>query len=115
MNLYKETVAELHAQGKTTEDVKWVGSNTVWFSWAEFAAIASETAYYEGFGHQEIALDLLIVGSDWWLERHEYDGSEWWAYKKLPQKPVKHIIPSRLHSVYGWDSVDTVNEEENEG
>ena len=29
----------------------------------------------------------MVVGNNWWLERHEYDGSEWWEYKQFPVKP----------------------------
>ena len=25
-------------------------------------------------------------GSDWWLERGEYDGSEWWEFRREPVK-----------------------------
>lgn len=24
-----------------------------------------------------------------WLERHEYDGSEWWEYKTMPTEPFE--------------------------
>ena len=34
-------------------------------------------------------MDLLIVGDDWWLERHEYDGAEWWEFKTLPCEPFE--------------------------
>lgn len=32
-------------------------------------------------------MSLKIVGDNWWLERHEYDGAEWFEFKTLPQKP----------------------------
>ena len=46
--------------------------------------------YNNGFGLKE------LYGTVWfkdgtWLERAEYDGSEWWEYKKAPQ------IPNRLY------------------
>lgn len=28
-----------------------------------------------------------MAGDDWWLERAEYDGSEWWKFKTLPVEP----------------------------
>jgi hypothetical protein len=31
-------------------------------------------------------LKIIVVGKDWWLERHEYDGSEWWEFKTMPDK-----------------------------
>jgi hypothetical protein len=34
----------------------------------------------------------MVIGSDWWLERHEYDGSEWWEFKSLP-KPREAAQP----------------------
>ena len=30
----------------------------------------------------EVAEDLVVVGDNWWIERHEYDGNEWWEYKE---------------------------------
>jgi hypothetical protein len=43
--------------------------------------------YDDGFGGNEIPLSLVVVGDDWWLERGEYDGSEWWEFKRLPPAP----------------------------
>ena len=40
--------------------------------------------YNDGYGIEEINTDLILVGKDFWLERHEYDGSEWWEYKSMP-------------------------------
>ena len=40
--------------------------------------------YNDGFGSEEINTELILVGKDFWLERHEYDGSEWWEYKSMP-------------------------------
>ena len=42
--------------------------------------------YDSGFGGQE------LFGTVWfqdgsWLERGEYDGSEWWAFKETPEIP----------------------------
>lgn len=39
----------------------------------------------EGYGAPEVATDLLVVGADFWLERCEYDGSEWWEFKQMPK------------------------------
>lgn len=38
-----------------------------------------------------MAQDLIIVGDTWWLERHEYDGCEWFEFKELPSKPEKYL------------------------
>lgn len=87
-NLLAETLADLAANGKSAKDVLWVGSHDGRYaiSWAEFAAIAENTNYDSGFGGNEIAMELVIVGADWWLERHEYDGAECFRFKTMPRR-----------------------------
>ena len=46
--------------------------------------------YDDGYGETEVKDDLQIVGANWWLERHEYDGSEWWEFKSLPTQPEEY-------------------------
>lgn len=85
MNLLNETIRALVESGHAVEDVTWVGSTGWgWCDWSDFATAAEDIEYSEGYGGQEIAKDLVIVGEGWWLERGEYDGSEWWDYKTLP-------------------------------
>ncbi len=98
-NLLRETVGILKENKKKPSDVKWCGSEEFgYFSWAEFERIAKLTDYDGGFGGQEIAKDLLVVGEDFWLERHEYDGSEWWEYKSMPKRPKVETRPVRFKS-----------------
>ena len=85
-NLLTETYVELLRNGKLTTDVLWVGTLKSYTDWETFYNTAS-IEYNSGFGGQEINPRLLVVGDDWWLERHEYDGSEWWEFKCLPIKP----------------------------
>lgn len=104
MTLYNETVLELKQNGKTPKNVLWVGSVvTGFFSWEHFASI-SQVQYFNGYGAQEVCKDLLVVGSNWWLERAEYDGSEWWEYKTVPIKNSQKIAP---RSVVGgmWEDM----------
>lgn len=66
------------------------------------------TSYGHHPGTEEVATDLLVVGDGWWLERHEYDGSEWWEHKALPAKPERHDVPPGLTrrqapSSLSWD------------
>lgn len=87
MNLLKETVEKLKYHGHAPEDVLWVGvydgSETT--NWEDFAIMA-DRVYDSGYGMVVVREELVIVGKDWWLERHEYDGSEWWEYKTLPKR-----------------------------
>ena len=98
-NLKKETLHILREFGKTKKDVRWVGCEQFTIDTDLFWELA-DRKYDEGYGAAEVAPDLLVVGDDWWLERHEYDGSEWWEFKRLPEKPkrsgnVNRIIDSR--------------------
>ena len=95
MNLLEETIGMLRKNGKAQEDVDWVGNNNIWFTWRDFAKVA-DTEYDDGFGGEEVSMDLLVVGKDFWLERHSYDGSEWWEFKRIPIYPRKYRVPVAL-------------------
>lgn len=107
MNLLQETINSLKINNKLPTNVLWIGNNNVWFTWLEFSKIA-DVEYDNGYGSPEVAIDLMVVGDGWWLEREEYDGSEWWSYKKLPQKPIQHKVPETL--VGGmWRTLEDLN------
>ncbi len=106
-NFLKETLEVLKRSGKTPDDVRWVGKREPDYlaaikarvevlpcgTWAEFERFA-DFDYDDGYGGVEVASDLKVVGDDWWLERGEYDGSEWWEFKTLPARP-KEPTPLR--------------------
>jgi len=109
-NLLQETIGKIEEHGASVSDVQWVQSTTdhwrdgeaQWCSWEEFAARA-DFAYDAGYGAEQIMLALKVIGSDWWLERHEYDGSEWWEFKTLPIRPEAHNPRLRIR-IYGDDA-----------
>lgn len=110
MNLLKETVEILTDNKKQPKDVLWCGSDEFgWFSWEDFVKVA-DIEYDHGYGGQEIARDLLIVGNDWYLERHEYDGSEWWEYKTIPIKPTKHTVLKTVCNGESWATLKEMNQ-----
>lgn len=86
MNLLKETKELLEQKGKTIFDVLWIGTKDA--VWDVDIQQLFNVDYDDGFGGQEIPDELIVVGEDWWLERHEYDGSEWWEFKTMPAKPA---------------------------
>lgn len=99
INLLEETIKVLKVNGKTEEDVLWVGRDYIEFSapssreratykstWKDFCAKA-DFEYDCYYGVNEIPIDLIVVGKDFWLERHEYDGAEWWEFKTMPIEP----------------------------
>lgn len=93
-NLLKETLEVLKRNGKSSLDIVWIGSADGKFAlsndfeldaWAQFIKMA-DFEYEDGYGGVVVSADLVIVGADWWLERMEYDTSEWWVFKSLPVK-----------------------------
>lgn len=86
MKLVKETIGIIKEEGYSESDIEWVGSKDGEFgmSWDSFKETFEKIEYDCGYGSQEIAKDLVVVGNDWWLERQEYDGAEGWSFKKMP-------------------------------
>ena len=96
-NLLEETKEKLADCHKTPKDVLWIGTSdgSEAITWEEFEQIANFD-YDSGYGTAEIRLDLVVVGRDWWLERYEYDGAEWWVYKEQPKLLENHKKLSML-------------------
>lgn len=96
----------------------WVGSRKNYVDIDKFIELA-DTEYDESYGSPKVAENLLIVGYNWWLERHEYDGSEWWEYKSMPEMPENKIELKALtidqakklnYDVScGWESLEKIN------
>ena len=106
-NLLRETISELKEYGKTLDDVVWIGEadrvsyyteeviDGYTISKSQFLELANRN-YDAGYGGQEVNEHLLVVGKDFWLERHEYDGMEWWEYKTQPIQPAKEKVITTL-------------------
>ena len=92
-NLLKETKQILNEHGKTLDDIIWIGCEDFRIRKDDFLRLANRD-YDDGYGGCEVAIDLMIVGDTWWLERHNYDGAEWWEYKEMPN------IPSTVEDVF---------------
>ena len=122
-NLLQETIKKLKEYQKTERDILWVGSEDFgWFTWEDFKKLA-DTEYNSGHGTQEVASDLLIVGKDFWLERRDYDGAEWWEFKTMLCKPKNYRKPIALtvkqakekfgEDVRGWATLKELNSKKN--
>ena len=88
-NLFIETLCKLLEYDRTPLDVNYVANSNCFVSWDDFVKVAENIDYYGGYVGYDIKLNLKVVGDDWWLERHEYDGSEWWEFKTLPKRPLE--------------------------
>lgn len=109
MNLLKETQTALNENGKTLQDVVWIGTKEVEIPVEEFVRLADKE-YSSGFGSQKVATDLLVCGEDWFMERHEYDGSEWWEFKLMPPRPNKKVVPKTVvGDEFMWATLKAMN------
>jgi len=111
-NLLKETIQALKHEKLTGDDVHWVGSSDGKYriTWEEFEKIG-DVKYWNDYGANSVVNDLVVVGKNWWLERGEYDGSEWWEFKRQPIlmpafKPFTRVIIVRYES-----TIEQLNEE----
>lgn len=85
-NLREETLRVLKEHNKTIEDIKFICSGDKNIP-IDMFFIKADRMYDDGYGGTEVDQSLMIVGDNWWLERGEYDGSEWWEFKIIPQIP----------------------------
>ena len=99
MNLLQETIKKLDENGKSLSDVQFVmagDSHGLYEIPLDAFLILSNIDYDNDYGSAEINTSLTVVGAGWWLERAEYDGSEWWEYKETIKKPKAVYIPKSL-------------------
>ena len=110
MNLLIETKGVLKKIGKTEQDIEFITDGETYCSWKDFVKQLEEVNGYEyddGYGFVEVDLNLKIVGKDWYLERTEYDGAEWWEFKQIPQRPTTY------RKLRYFEAKSTLNKEEN--
>ena len=88
-NLWKETIRALEEHGKTFENVEYIQGTDFGITKENFEKVAKKSNYNSGFGSPKVAEDLVVVGDNWWIERQDYDGSEWWEYKEKPKQISK--------------------------
>lgn len=126
MNLKEETLEVLYNHGKRKEDVKFVRGYYFQISLEQFWNLA-DTEYDSSYGAPEIATDLTLIGEDFWMERGEYDGSEWWDFHTMPDTiglPTREITAlsvrqynarcNREYDKIGWETLSELNAEEAE-
>ena len=91
MNLKTETIGMLRNHGKTLDDIVAVCGIDFQVPLENFLRYA-DTEYDNGYGGQEVASDLKIIGKDFIMVRHEYDGSECWRYySTVPLEKTENV------------------------
>ena len=105
-NFLLETVKALEGNGKSFDDVRWIESADATIPIDLFKKYAN-FIYDEGYGAVEINPCLRIVGDGWYLERQEYDGSEWWTFALIPIMPERVVnekdVSSELRVLHNED------------
>lgn len=110
-NLLQETIEVLNEHNKTLDDVvcicdigeRWDREKREYIDFSgrisveDFKKIA-DRKYDSGFGCAEVNENLLVIGDDFWLERREYDGSEWWEYQVFPD--YKNVPEGKITIFY---------------
>lgn len=118
-NLWEETISFLATYNKSWDDVIAVCGSNFTIPKELFEKLAKETNYYRGYGHQIVACDLTIAGTNWWLQRWEYDGSEGWGYLTtlIPPEVIRDDITKLADDEcisHWWSSLASINGEEEE-
>ena len=115
-NLYADTVQTMEQIDKKPSDIGRIGSYDGEYecTWSEFKKLA-DFNYDSGYGGTKVATDLIILFRDGtWLERNEYDGSEWWTYRTPPDFNSLFDIPKEIESLQGRGFLSDIHEEEEE-
>lgn len=116
MNLLSETTQAMQRWAVTIDEIEWIGSSDGAYAinWEKFAALANFT-YDSGWGSQEVARDLVIVGTDWWMSRYEYDGSEGWEFHRKPTRIAETRLFTSVNckaaGCTGYGCIEDVEEE----
>ena len=116
-NLYAETVQAMKSIDKDPSDIGRIGSYDGEYecTWVEFCSLA-DFHYNSGYGGTEVATDLIIMFTDGtWMERKEYDGSEWWSYVTPPnlRNSIFHF-PNEIKSLQGYGFLSDINGDDDE-
>lgn len=82
MNAKEELLEKLDYNDKTIDDIDFI---KIRYEGEKTNINQLDFEYDRGFGSQELE-GVVVFKDHTWLERHEYDGSEWWEYKKCPTR-----------------------------
>lgn len=89
-NLKKETMEAIEESCHTIADIDYCDIKEEYeygkyniLSFSNIDIDKLNIMYDDGYGAQNI-FGFIVFKDSTWLERGEYDGSEWWEYKKKP-------------------------------
>lgn len=84
-NLLSETIEDLMNNGRMLSDIVAVIGDDRRISVEDFIR-AADVEYDPYAKHTVVALDLMIIGKDFWMQRTVGRSfGEWWAFYEVPQ------------------------------
>ena len=107
-NLLCETNLMLQAAGLDWRDVKSIQVRNRRISVERFKELANRE-YDSGYGTRMVDGSLVILLNDGrWMERDEYDGSEWWRLVSPPQV-IESLSDSSISTLFDETCMDDSN------
>jgi len=90
-NLKEEMLSLIDYYNKSIEDIdycyihsaSWLDEDVKVHCKGNFDLEYLDFEYNNGFGGREVG-GFIVFKDKAWLERNEYDGSEWWEYLETP-------------------------------
>ena len=88
-NLYDETIKAINGRKIAYAKIKYINHtyslkpNHTYSERGEFYNSLRNINYDNGYGSQYI-FGFVVFTDGTWIERKEYDGSEWWGSKRCP-------------------------------
>lgn len=93
VNFLKDTLNKMEENGVSPDDVLYVFNSFGYCSWEEFEKLANFD-YNNGYGLVAIDLNLIVRGSDWWLERASMMAPNGGSSVVNPRKMSRHMMRS---------------------
>lgn len=95
-NLQRQTLDSIVRAGKRVEDIAYCNITMGAISYEQEELLKGKVfdidkldfMYDDGYGSQ-LVHGFIVFNDKTWLERSEYDGAEWWDYRKCPSEPVE--------------------------
>lgn len=112
INLWEETIEVLENHNKTWKDVQIIYGEDFQITKDNFEKVAKETDYDNGYGGQEVAKDLVILGNGFVMSRDEYDGAECWQYLHTGFDIPKEVVEVKKLGEGSWNTLKEIQEAE---
>ena len=123
INLLEETIQAIEKSGHSIEDIHHVVVKdkeasflknvpvSIATTWDTFVEMAKNFNYYSGYGNEAVWVYSRVVFNDRsYLERAEYDGSEWWRFIDIPDLNVPIMEYNKsIMSLNSYESEEEIN------